>query len=65
MKNLPASNASTEEISQRAHMIWIQNGRPEGRDLEHWLQAEAELQRQRAKTAPSESSASRKQTGRR
>ena len=32
-----------EEISRRARTIWEQEGRPEGRDKEHWLQAEAEL----------------------
>jgi hypothetical protein len=32
-----------EQVSQRAFEIWEQEGRPEGRDLEHWLAAEAEL----------------------
>jgi hypothetical protein len=32
-----------EEISKRAREIWEREGRPEGRDKEHWLQAEAEL----------------------
>jgi Protein of unknown function (DUF2934) len=34
-----------EEISKRAREIWEREGRPEGRDKEHWLQAEAELRR--------------------
>ena len=33
----------TEKISQRAYEIWEAEGRPEGRDLEHWLQAETEI----------------------
>lgn len=32
-----------EDIRQRAHEIWEQNGRPEDRDEEFWLQAEREL----------------------
>ncbi len=32
-----------EEVAQRAYQIWQAAGRPTGRDLEHWLQAEAEL----------------------
>lgn len=35
-----------EEISQRARQIWEREGRPEGRDVEHWLQAEEELRRE-------------------
>ncbi len=31
------------EITIRAREIWEQNGRPVGRDLEFWLQAECEL----------------------
>ena len=33
----------TPRISERAHEIWIEQGRPEGRDLEFWLAAEREL----------------------
>ena len=32
-----------EEIRKRAQELWEQNGRPEGRDLEFWLQAESEI----------------------
>ena len=32
-----------EAIRQRAHALWQQEGRPDGRDLEHWLRAEAEI----------------------
>jgi hypothetical protein len=34
---------SLEEISRRAFEIWERNGRRPGRDLENWLEAEAEL----------------------
>lgn len=30
-------------IRQRAHEIWLAQGEPEGRDAEHWEQAEREL----------------------
>src|ERR1700741_3356736 len=32
-----------EAIRRRAYEIWERNGRPEGRDDEHWREAEAEL----------------------
>jgi hypothetical protein len=32
-----------QAISARAREIWEQNGRPAGRDLEFWLQAESEV----------------------
>jgi hypothetical protein len=34
---------SFQEVSRRAFEIWERNGRLPGRDLENWLQAEAEL----------------------
>jgi hypothetical protein len=30
-----------EEIRQIAYQVWEEEGRPNGRDLEHWLRAEA------------------------
>lgn len=35
--------ADTERIRARAHEIWEAEGRPEGRELEHWNQAEQEM----------------------
>lgn len=32
-----------EEIASRAHQIWENQGRPEGRADEHWFQALCEL----------------------
>lgn len=32
-----------EQVAQRAYRIWEEAGRPEGRDVEHWLSAESEL----------------------
>jgi hypothetical protein len=34
----------TQRIGERAYEIWISEGRPEGRDLDHWHRAEWELQ---------------------
>ncbi|MGY8684068.1 DUF2934 domain-containing protein [Bradyrhizobium sp. UFLA05-153] len=34
---------SREQISRRAHELWQDAGRPQGRDLEFWLRAEREL----------------------
>jgi hypothetical protein len=37
-----------EAIRERAYLIWIEEGRPEGRDMEHWLRACGELEREAA-----------------
>jgi hypothetical protein len=34
---------SQEEIARRAYEIFVERGRPEGRDLDHWLEAESQL----------------------
>jgi len=36
-----------QEVTVRAREIWEQNGRPSGRDLEFWLQAESEISERR------------------
>lgn len=33
----------SDAISRRAYEIWEREGRPEGNDMRHWLQAEQEL----------------------
>jgi hypothetical protein len=38
-----AARRMREEITARARELWEQNGRPSGRDLEFWLQAEGEI----------------------
>jgi len=35
-------------VRERAHMIWEREGRPEGRDSEHWTQAEREIANEEA-----------------
>jgi Protein of unknown function (DUF2934) len=36
-------NEREQAIRYRAYAIWEQDGRPEGRSLAHWSQAEAEI----------------------
>lgn len=38
-----ASLPKEDQIAARAHQIWVDQGRPEGRDEEHWFQALCEL----------------------
>jgi Protein of unknown function (DUF2934) len=40
-----------QRIRQRSYQLWEQEGRPEGRHLDHWLQAEQELAELAAKNA--------------
>lgn len=46
--NDPNAPFSSEQIAEQARLIWERAGRPDGRDLEHWFQAEYELRLQRA-----------------
>jgi hypothetical protein len=32
-----------QAIRERAYAIWEEEGRPDGKDLDHWLRAEAEI----------------------
>ena len=39
-----ASNGEKEQrIRERAYQIWLDQGQPEGRDKEHWHQAETQI----------------------
>jgi hypothetical protein len=35
--------AKHQEIAERAYALWEQEGRPDGRNAEHWRKAEQEL----------------------
>jgi hypothetical protein len=37
------SEATKDEVAVCAYFIWEQEGKPEGRALDHWLQAELQL----------------------
>lgn len=47
-----ASPQDSTLIEARAYQIWEQEGRPEGRALEHWRRAELELQTQSRVAVP-------------
>ena len=36
------SSERDQRINERAHRLWEHEGRPTGRDLDHWVQAERE-----------------------
>ena len=38
------STITEEQIRERAHRIWMEEGCPHGRDVEHWEMAKRELQ---------------------
>ncbi len=40
----PVGAPDGRRIRQRAHEIWIEEGKPEGRALDHWLRARWELE---------------------
>jgi hypothetical protein len=61
-----------DEIAQRAYQVFLERGQPQGHDLDHWLEAEAQLkqgaqqQQQRQKpAATSRTRTSSRQTSRR
>ena len=41
-----------EQIRQRAYELYLEGGRQPGRETEHWLQAEAELNRSQQQKGP-------------
>ncbi len=41
----PAAMPGPAEIAELAYTYWLADGCPDGRDLEHWLRAEARLAR--------------------
>ncbi len=48
---LPAVPEPTEaEIQHAAYLLWIEDGRPEGRDLAHWLAAKELLRHHHGRT---------------
>ena len=38
-KYIPPHEPTEAEIQHAAYLLWIDEGRPEGRDREHWLAA--------------------------
>jgi hypothetical protein len=38
-----AAMINETEVAARAYLIYLEEGRPDGRHLDHWLKAESEL----------------------
>lgn len=43
----PLPEPTEGEIQHTAYLLWLENGRPEGRDLENWLAAKELLRHRR------------------
>lgn len=41
----------SQTIAERAYEIYLREGQPVGRDFDHWLQAEKEMQDQQGKSS--------------
>ena len=50
---------SYEQIAQRAFEIWDREGRPPGKDKEHWFRAEEELRKETTKKSKGRKTAAR------
>ncbi len=50
---------SEKAIRERAYHIWEREGRPHGRDFEHWVQAQVELDAEATKQGAPEAATSR------
>lgn len=48
MRTPQVNNDREEQIRARAHQIWEEEGRPEGREQEHWNRAAREMEGYRA-----------------
>src|SRR4051812_2084950 len=54
--NSSTAGAPADAISRRAYELWEQEGRPDGNDMRHWLQAEQELRGSESSAATTSSS---------
>jgi hypothetical protein len=43
--SVPKVVSSETDIARRAYLIYLEEGCPQGRHLEHWVRAESELRR--------------------
>jgi len=42
---MPENSSREDRIRQRAYLIWLEEGQPEGREKEHWERAERNVAR--------------------
>jgi len=47
---LPAPEITSEQIARRAYFIWEQQGKPAGKEAEHWLLAEQQIKAEQSFT---------------
>ena len=47
-ENKETQQPRTETVQSRAFELWLKEGKPSNRELEHWLQAEREVSRKSA-----------------
>ena len=40
----PVMEVKDDRIRERAYLIWVDEGSPHGRELDHWLRAKWELE---------------------
>jgi hypothetical protein len=57
------NTSNYNRIAQRAYEIWERTGRPQGKETEHWLQAEAEVRREDQQRGGREKSADARNRG--
>jgi hypothetical protein len=50
-KSIPRREATEAEIQHAAYLLWLERGRPEGRDLEHWFEAKEMLSHRHGRDA--------------
>jgi hypothetical protein len=48
----PTAESLRKQIEFRAYLLWERDGRPYGRHIEHWAQAEKEILGERKSKAP-------------
>jgi hypothetical protein len=48
VRELKPNPFEEQRVRDRAYAIWIAEGRPDGRDIEHWLRARGEIERDAA-----------------
>jgi hypothetical protein len=45
---VPALEITSDQIARRAYFIWEQQGRPAGKEREHWILAEQQLKAEKS-----------------
>lgn len=50
--NMPPPMIPQEKIAMRAYEKWVKRGRPQGTEMQDWLEAEKELKAEMSRTKP-------------